>query len=119
MVKILVVDDVQIQQDLICRSLQDAGMFVTRAKDGDEVMACVAREKPDLVVMDVVMERMNGFEALRELKESDATQGIPVVICSTKDTDFDKAWSLDLGASAYLTKPFEPATLVETVQKLI
>lgn len=119
MPKVLVVDDVTAQQDLICRTLQNAGISVNRASDGDEVMKRIEQEKPDLIVLDLIMERMNGFEALRELRENAKTQKIPVVICSTKSTDFDKTWSLDLGADAYITKPFEPEQLVSIVQRLL
>jgi CheY-like chemotaxis protein len=117
--KILVVDDVASQQDLICLALQQAGFIVSRASDGDEVMEQVAINKPHLIVLDIIMERMNGFEALRELRENEQTKRIPVVVCSTKNTDFDKAWSLDLGADAYVVKPFDPAQLVSIVQRLL
>jgi CheY-like chemotaxis protein len=117
--KVLVVDDVATQQDLICRTLQDAGYAVCRANDGDEVMKQIERDKPDLIVLDIIMERMNGFEALRELRENDRTKKIPVVVCSTKSTDFDKAWSMDLGADAYVTKPIDATQLVSIVQRLI
>jgi CheY-like chemotaxis protein len=117
--KILVVDDVISQQDLICQALQQAGFTVNRASDGDEVMRQVSQSKPHLIVLDIIMERMNGFEALRELRENEHTKRIPVVVCSTKNTAFDKAWSLDLGADAYVTKPFDPVQLVSIVQRLL
>jgi CheY-like chemotaxis protein len=119
MSKVLVVDDVALQQDLICKALQDAGFSVCRASDGDEVMQRVEQDKPNLIVLDIIMERMNGFEVLRELRENDKTKRIPVVVCSTKNTDFDKAWSMDLGADAYVIKPFDPAQLVSIVQRLL
>ncbi len=119
MAKVLVVDDVQSQQDQICQALQDAGITVVRANDGDEVMAKVEAEKPNLVILDIVMERMNGFEALREIREHESTKSLPVVMCSTKSTDFDRSWSIDCGADAYVTKPFEPGQLVSIVQRLL
>jgi CheY-like chemotaxis protein len=119
MAKILVVDDVPTQQELTCRALQDAGLSVTRAKDGDEVMDCISRDQPDLILLDIVMERVNGFEALREIRENAATKGIPVIMCSTKSTDFDQEWSQDLGANAYIIKPFEPEQLVNTVRRFL
>jgi CheY-like chemotaxis protein len=119
MSKILVVDDVASQQDLICRALQDAGFAVSRANDGDEVMKNIELNKPNLIVLDIIMERMNGFEVLRELRENEKTKRIPVVICSTKNTDFDKTWSLDLGADAYVTKPIDAEQLVSIVQRLV
>lgn len=119
MSKVLVVDDVASQQDLICRTLQDAGYGVSRANDGDEVMKHVEQDKPNLIVLDIIMERMNGFEVLRELRENEKTKRIPVVVCSTKNTDFDKSWSMDLGADAYVTKPIDASQLVSIVQRLI
>lgn len=113
------VDDVPSQQDLICKALEQAGYVVTRANDGDEVLQKIEKDMPNLVVMDVVMERMNGFETLREIRDNPKTKRLPVVICSTKNTDFDKSWGADLGADAYITKPFEPEQLVSMVQRLL
>lgn len=117
MAKVLVVDDVPTQLETICRALQEAGFAVCRAMDGDEVMKRIEQDRPDVVVLDIVMERMNGFEVLREIRENDQTQRLPVVMCSTKSTDFDKSWSMDLGADAYVTKPLDTNQLVSVVQK--
>ncbi len=119
MAKILVVDDVPTQQERIRQTLQKAGMTVVTANDGDEVMGKVESEQPNLVILDIVMERMNGFEALRALRENENTKWLPIIMCSTKDTNFDKSWSLDCGADAYITKPFEPEQLVNIVQRLL
>jgi twitching motility two-component system response regulator PilH len=100
-------------------SLQDAGMQVIRAGDGEEAIALIREVPPDLVVLDVVMPRMNGFEVIRELRGDRATANLPVVFCTHKNTEIDKAWGTDLGADAYVSKPFEPQQLVNIVQRLL
>ena len=119
MSRILVVDDVASQQDLICRALQDAGYTVSQAHDGDEVMQNIELNKPDLIVLNVVTERLNGYEILRKLRENERTKRIPVVVSSTKNTDFDKAWSMELGADAYVAKPIDAEYVVSIVQQLL
>ncbi|NJK67053.1 MAG: response regulator [Microcoleus sp. SU_5_3] len=119
MSKVLVVDDVPSELEIICRILQDAGMEVIRAGDGEEAIARIREILPDIVVLDVVMPRMNGFEVIRELRSDRKTLHLPVVFCTHKNTDIDKAWGTDLGADAYVSKPFEPQQLVNIVQRLL
>jgi CheY-like chemotaxis protein len=119
MSEILVVDDVASQQDLIYRALQDAGYTVSYAHGGDEAMQNIELNKPNLIVLDVVMERINGYEVLWGLRENEKTRQIPVVVSSTKNTDFDKAWSFELGADAYVAKPIDANHLVSIVQQLL
>ncbi len=117
--KILVVDDVPMQLEAIASTLEQAGMSVIRAKDGEEAIACIDRQLPDLVLLDVVMPRMNGFEVVRELRDREQTKNLPIVICSTKNTEVDRVWGMDMGADAYITKPFDPDQLVSIVQRLL
>lgn len=119
MPKILIVDEVASQQVFICRALQNAGYTVSLIHDGDEVMQNIELIKPNLIVLDVDMERMNGYELLWELRENEKTKQIPVVACSTKITNFEKNWSLDLGADAYVPKPIDAEHLVSIVQRLL
>lgn len=119
MTKVLVVDDVASEQELICRILQQAGMDVVRAADGEEAIARIREEPPDLVILDVIMPRMNGFEVIRELRDSENTKTLPVVFCTQKDTQIDRTWGTELGADAYLGKPFEPQQLLNIVQRLL
>lgn len=119
MSKILVVDDVPSELEIICRILLDVGLEVIRAANGEEAIARIREKSPDLVVLDVVMPRMNGFEVIRELRGDRKTAKLPVVFCTHKSTDIDKAWGTDLGADAYLSKPFEPQQLVNIVQRLL
>lgn len=116
---VLVVDDVPTELEIICRILQDAGMQVQRAGDGEEAIALIRKTATDLVVLDVVMPRMNGFEVIRELRGDRKTAHLPVVFCTHKNTEIDKAWGIDLGADAYVSKPFEPQQLVNIVERLL
>lgn len=119
MPKVLVVDDVATEMELICRTLQDAGMSVMRASDGDEAITRLQEEVPDLVVLDVVMPRMNGFEVVREIRDMERTQHLPIVLCTQKNTEIDRVWGSELGADAYVTKPFNPQQLLDIVQRFI
>ncbi|MBD2185966.1 response regulator [Planktothrix sp. FACHB-1355] len=119
MSKVLVVDDLATELEIICRILQEAGISVDRASDGDEAIARIQESPPDLVVLDVVMPRMNGFEVVRELRENPKTKHLPVVFCSQKNTEIDKIWGMDMGADAYITKPFDPQQLINIVKKLM
>ena len=85
MSKILVVDDVKSELEIICRILQDAGLEVMRAGDGEEAIAMIRKLCPALVILDVVMPRMNGFEVIRELRGARATANLPVVFCTHKN----------------------------------
>jgi CheY-like chemotaxis protein len=117
--KVLVVDDVPTQLKLIASALQEVGLSVMQASDGQEAIARIQEEQPDLVVLDVIMPRMNGFEVVRELRDNEQTKRLPIVICSTKNTEVDKTWGLDMGADAYVTKPFDPQQLASIVQRLL
>lgn len=119
MSKVLVVDDIPSEQELICRVLQDAGMQVVRANDGEEAIAHIQEDPPDLVILDVVMPRMNGFEVVREVRDNEKTKHLPIIFCTQKNTDIDKVWGMDLGADAYVTKPFDPKQLIDIVQRLL
>ena len=119
MSKVLVVDDVPTELEILCRVLQEAGMDVMRASDGEEAIARIREEPPDLVVLDVIMPRMNGFEVIRELRENEKTKNLPVVFCTQKDTEIDRTWGMELGADAYVSKPFEPKQSINIVKRLL
>ena len=94
-------------------------MSVIFARDGVEALEQVQASRPDLVVLDIVMPRMNGYEVCRRLKSDPTTQNVPVVMCSSKGEEFDRYWGMKQGADAYITKPFQPTELVETVKQLL
>jgi twitching motility two-component system response regulator PilH len=93
--------------------LEKAGHHAIVAEDGNLGVEACMREKPDLVLMDLIMPNLNGFQAMRKLSTDPATKHIPIVILSTKNLTTDKIWGMRQGAKAYLTKPFKE--LIDTI----
>jgi two-component system, chemotaxis family, response regulator PixH len=116
---VLVVEDSVTEMQLLTSYLRQAGMAVISATSGEEAQTKLTSQKPDLIVLDVILPGQSGFELCRELKADPSTSSIPVIICSTKDTEVDKMWGNLLGANAYIPKPVDPAMLVSTVQQLM
>ncbi len=119
MSKVLVVEDSPPQREMISALLKHSGMTVTSASDGVEALEQILEDCPDIVVLDIVMPRMNGYELCRRLKDNPKTKELPVVMCSTKGEEFDRYWGMRQGANAYIAKPFQPQELVSTVKKLL
>jgi two-component system, chemotaxis family, response regulator PixH len=116
MVKVLVVEDTQAQMDLITLYLKDNGYSVTTATNAKDGLEAIEREKPDVVVTDVVMEGMNGFEMCRAIKKNPTTEKIPVVACTSRNSDLDRMWGMKQGVDAYVAKPFTSEELVRAVK---
>ncbi len=114
---VLVVDDSKAEQRLIAALLGQMGITVTLANCADEAMTQIAQQVPDLVVLDVVMPGLNGFELCRKIRANAATEKVPVILCSSKDQEFDRFWGLRQGATGYITKPFAPQDLISVVQE--
>lgn len=119
MSEILLVEDSQTQREWICDLLRKSGIKVTSAKDGVEALEHIQRVNPDLVVLDIVMPQMNGYEVCRRLKSDPKTKNVPVVICSSKGEVFDRYWGMKIGADAYIVKPFEPIEFIGTIKQLL
>ena len=117
--EILLVEDSQAQRELICDLLRNSGIKVTIATDGVEALEHIQKANPDLVVLDIVMPRMNGYEVCRRLKSDPKTQNVPVIMCSSKGEVFDRYWGMKIGADAYIVKPFEPIEFICTVKQLL
>jgi two-component system, OmpR family, alkaline phosphatase synthesis response regulator PhoP len=117
--KILAVDDEKHIVRLVQINLQKAGYEVATASTGREALERVAEFHPDLIVMDVMMPEMDGFEALKKLKESPETREIPVIMLTAKAQDADVFRGWQSGADLYLTKPFNPAELLTFVKRLL
>lgn len=116
---VLVVDDSPTEAKLVVNLLQKKGCHVLTAANGEEALAKAGRDKPSLIILDVVMPGKNGFQTCRELKSSPETQQIPVVLLTSKKQDSDKFWGFRQGADGYLTKPFSDEALWEQIEKLI
>lgn len=116
--KILAVDDEKHIVRLVQVNLERAGYTVVTANDGKEALEKVAEENPDLVVLDVMMPYMDGFEVLQNLRRSPATRDIPVIMLTAKaqDADVFKGWQS--GVDCYLTKPFNPMELLSFVKRI-
>jgi twitching motility two-component system response regulator PilH len=119
MVKVLIVDDSMTQRQLMSSVLERVGLTVIVATDGVEAWEQIQRIQPDIVVLDIIMPRMNGYEVCRKIKTDPAMQNTPVVMCSSKAEEFDRYWGMKQGADAYLAKPFQPKELLSTIQKLL
>jgi len=119
MAKILVVDDSQTQVQGIIKILHKHGHETITAEDGDTAVTVARDELPDLILMDVVMPGLNGFQATRHITKTEGTQHIPVIMLSSKDQETDKVWAERQGASGYLIKPANEADLMAAINKLL
>lgn len=116
---ILAVDDEKSIRRLIEVNLQRAGYRVTTAGDGVEAMEKFQADRPDMVVLDWMMPRMDGFEVLTRLKADPATAEVPVILLTSKAQDKDMFTGWKAGADLYLTKPFNPGELVTFVNQIL
>jgi twitching motility two-component system response regulator PilH len=119
MLRVLVVDDSPTETYKFEEILKRNGYSVLKADNGADGVAVCRKEKPDVVLMDVVMPGLNGFQATRQLAKGDDTKGIPVIIVTTKDQETDKVWGKRQGAWAYLTKPVDEKILIATIQDML
>src|SRR5664279_1650192 len=117
--KILVVDDSITVAKFVEMVLTAEGHSMAFALDGDEAIARIKNEKYDLLILDVVMPRKNGYQLCREIKNNEQYKSIPVIMLTTKGTESDKFWGMRQGANEYLTKPCNPEALVGAVNKYV
>lgn len=119
MAKILIAEDERDIRDLVEFTLKFAGHEVHKAANGAEAVELAPEVKPDLILMDVRMPRMTGYEACRELKQRDDVKDIPVVFLSAKGQDVEMQTGLEAGAVAYILKPFAPDDLTRRVSEIL
>ena len=115
---ILIVDDSATDTHLLSEMLKKNGFMVATASSGEEGIVKTKKDKPDLVLMDIVMPGMSGFEATRALSKDPETASIPVIVCSTKGQETDKAWGMRQGAKDYIVKPIGEKILMEKIKAL-
>ena len=115
----LVVEDSATERSIIMGYLKKVGINVAVALSGEEALEKIQQKFPDLIVLDVVLPGRSGFEICRQLKGSENTNQIPIILCSTKGTEIDKFWGMKQGADAYIPKPIDPDELVGKVKELI
>ena len=114
--RILVADDEPHIREVICFALERAGMTTTTARNGSEALRSVQREAPSLIVLDIGMPELDGFEVCRQLRRS---SDVPVLFLSARDEEVDRIVGLELGGDDYVTKPFSPRELVARVKAIL
>jgi twitching motility two-component system response regulator PilH len=118
-IKVLVVEDAVSELELIVTILRDHGYTAIRATNAKAAMTHIMEQNPDVVITDVVLsEGISGFEFCRLLRKNPVTKDLPIIICSSKNKEFDRMWGLKQGANVYVTKPFTPAQLIEAVKSV-
>lgn len=116
---VLIVDDSPTETYKMETVLKKHGYAVSKAENGEEGVETAKKVQPDLVLMDVVMPGMNGFQATRQLTKAKETAHIPVIIVTTKDQPTDKLWGKRQGAKGYLVKPVADAQLVDAIKQVL
>ena len=119
MSRVLIVDDSPSQLVGMKRTVEKLGHQVITAEDGAAGVEVAKREMPDLILMDVVMPNLNGFQATRTIAKDPKTSHIPIILVTTKDQDTDRVWGMRQGAKAYVTKPIDEKELVEAINTLL
>ena len=117
--KILVVDDEINITQILQFSIGAEGYDVITAQNGEEAIDKARREQPDLIILDIMMPRIDGYEACRILKANPLTKNIPVVLLTAKGRDIDKRLGQEVGAIDYIVKPFSPNKLIDRIHKLL
>lgn len=119
MARIFIVDDSPTEIHVLKAMLEKSGHEVDSADNAEQGIEQITANQPDLVLMDVVMPGMNGFQATRALTKAPETENIPIIIVTTKDQETDKMWGLRQGAKDYITKPVDEAVLAEKLNALL
>jgi twitching motility two-component system response regulator PilH len=119
MALIMIVDDSPTEVHVIRTALEKHGFETVAASDGQECLSLARQMQPDLILMDVVMPGINGYQATRTLTRDPQTENIPVVMISSKSLETDKIWGMRQGAADYLTKPVTEAVLVAKTRELL
>ncbi|HEX7079299.1 MAG TPA: response regulator [Candidatus Eisenbacteria bacterium] len=117
--KILVVDDEIYIVHILDFSLGMEGYEVVTALDGEQALEKLKTEKPDLIVLDIMMPKLDGYEVCKAVKADPATKQIPVILLSAKGRNVDQKMGFEVGADDYITKPFSPRKLVERINQLL
>ncbi|MBV1873741.1 MAG: response regulator [Gammaproteobacteria bacterium] len=117
--RVLIVDDSPTEMFKLKTILEDNGHDVIEATDGSNGVNIAAQELPDLILMDVVMPGLNGFQATRQISKNDLTAHIPIILVTTKNQETDRVWGKRQGAKDYLTKPVKEEILLETIARVI
>ena len=115
MAKVLIVDDSRVYRYSLRKLVKNWGHEVLVAKNGEQAIEIARNQKPEIILMDIVMPGMNGYQAKRKLARDETTSHIPVIFVSTRSEETDRIWGLRQGAAAYITKPVNPEILLSAI----
>ena len=115
---ILIVDDSPTERHVLSELLTQNGYQVITAENGEQAIARSEADKPDLILMDVVMPGMNGYQATRTISRHDETRDIPIIMCTSKGQETDKIWGMRQGALDYLVKPVDHDELLARIRAM-
>ena len=116
--KVLIVDDSKTETMFLTDLLQKNGFVVRSAENAEEAMKRLTEDKPDLILMDVVMPGQNGFQLTRSINRTPEYTGIPIIMCTSKSLETDRVWGMRQGARDYVTKPVDAADLMAKIKAL-
>ncbi len=119
MVKVLIADDSPDLVAILSSRFRALGFDVTEARDGMEALEAIKGNRPDIIVLDVMMPELNGFQVCRRLKQDNDLSSIPVLMLTAKTSEADQFWGAEVGADRYLTKPIDPGQVVMHVQEML
>lgn len=117
--RVLVVDDSPTVLYKTSLMLTEGGYEVVKATDGQQALELARQEQPNLILLDVILPKLNGYQVCRKLKSSSETAHIPVVMVTSKTKDSDRHWGIEQGADSYITKPFEADDLLDVIDDLL
>ena len=117
--KILIAEDEAELLFTVKSRLEFEGFAVTTVGDGEEALKKVQEDRPDLILLDIMMPKLNGYQVCRELKSNPETKEIPVALVTAKTQETDKFWGKDVGANDYITKPFDMDALLEKIRGIL
>lgn len=115
--KVLIVDDSQAEVRLIQSFLQQGGFHSVGISDPTKIEETIEEERPNVILLDVIMPQRNGFQACRELKSQESYSKIPVILVTSRSTPSDRYWGEQQGANGYVAKPFTPEELLDAVKR--
>jgi twitching motility two-component system response regulator PilH len=119
MSRILVVDDSPTVLYVVKQMLAEGGYEALAATDGEDALRLASQARPSLILLDLILPKVNGYEVCRQLKSAPETAHIPVVMVTSKTRDADREWGIEQGADDYVTKPFDAQNLLEVIGRFV
>lgn len=119
MARILIAEDSPTAIEMLKRALAPLGHAIDTAGDGEEAQRKISSERPDLLILDIIMPKLNGFQLCRSIRANPSLKDLPIIIVTSMDRESDRYWGLKQGADEYLVKPVDPAVLVAKVRSYL